>query len=116
VDLLVAVERLLSAAAGFLAGGFEPFGQIRDRFLKAVGDRDEVLLVFGDECWVGLRGQLGGQVEDGDRQVCQWVAPMLDAGAVGDCAAPPGSCGKPPVALYLESEGQRCCSSSPCPG
>ena len=63
VDLVVAVHGLLAGAAGVLALGVEPVGQVGDRLLEALGDPGEVLLVGGDQRRVGLGGEVVGQVE-----------------------------------------------------
>ena len=63
VDLQVAVQRLLADAAGRLALGVEPVGQVGDRLLEALRDGGEVLLVVGDQGRVGLGGEAVGEVE-----------------------------------------------------
>ena len=63
VHLVVAVHGLLAGAAGVLALGVEPVGQVGDRLLEALGDPGEVLLVGGDQGRVGLGGEVVGQVE-----------------------------------------------------
>ena len=63
VDLVVAVHGLLAVAAGVLALGVEPVGQVGDRLLEALGDPGEVLLVGGDQGRVDLGGEVVGQVE-----------------------------------------------------
>jgi hypothetical protein len=59
VDLQVSVHRLLAFAAGRLALSIEAFGQVGDRLLEGLRDGREVLLVAGDQRWVGLRGVVG---------------------------------------------------------
>jgi hypothetical protein len=63
VDLQVAVQRLLPAAAGRLALGIEAVGQVGDRLLETRCDGREVLLVAGDQRRVGLGGEVVGKVE-----------------------------------------------------
>jgi hypothetical protein len=63
VDLHVAVHRALADAAGGLSLDIEAFGQLGDRLLEAVRDRCEMLLVGGDEGWVGFGGEVVGKVK-----------------------------------------------------
>ena len=63
VDLLVAVQRLLSSPPRCPALGVQTVGQVGDRLLEALRHRREVLLVRGDQRRVGLGGQVLGEVE-----------------------------------------------------
>ncbi len=63
VDLQVPVHCRLAPAAGCLALGIEAVGQVGDRLLEALRDGREVLLVAGDQCRVGLVGEVVGEVK-----------------------------------------------------
>jgi hypothetical protein len=74
VDLHVALHRLGAHAAGRLALGPEPAGQLGDGLLEALRDGREVLLVVGDQRRVGLGRQAPGKVK---RTRIQRVPPFL---------------------------------------
>ena len=59
VDLEVAVHRLASSAAGFLACGVDPVGQVSLRLGEAPRDGREVLIVLGDQRRLRLVGVTG---------------------------------------------------------
>ena len=63
VDLEVPVQCLLADSAGRLAFGVETLGQVGDGLLEALRDGGEVLLVVGDQCRVGLGGEVVGKNE-----------------------------------------------------
>ncbi|HSK54811.1 MAG TPA: hypothetical protein VK908_06115 [Jiangellales bacterium] len=62
VNLHVAVHGLLAGAAGFPARGIDTRRQVGDRALETLRDGREVLLVAGDQGWVGLGGEVVGKV------------------------------------------------------
>ena len=133
VDLHVPVHRCLAYAAGSLALGIEAVGQVGDRLLEALRDRREVPLVAADQPRVGLGREAVGKVERTGRQrvhvissdLSRWppsatarrrathtsttTHPFRDSRfrgfwpSAGDSTARPGSCRKPPGALYIES-------------
>jgi hypothetical protein len=63
VDLLVAIQRGLTAAAGVPAFVVEPLGQVGDRVIERRRDGGEVVLVGRDQGGVGLGGEAVGQSE-----------------------------------------------------
>src|SRR5699024_10527622 len=69
VDLQVSVHRLLTAAARGTALSGEPLSEVGDSGLQVSSDPGEVGLVAGDQCRVGLGGQVVGKVEGAGGQV-----------------------------------------------
>jgi hypothetical protein len=84
VDLEIPVHGFLSGAAGPLACGIHPVGQIGDRLLEAPRDVREVLLVAGDQCRVGLRRETVRKVEGTGGQ---GIPPTSIRATADDCAA-----------------------------
>lgn len=85
VDLHVPVHRLAAYAAGRLAFGIQPVGQLGYRLLEALRDGREVLLVAGDQRRVGLGRETVGEVECAGGQRVQRVhVSSSDLGSLGD--------------------------------
>ena len=109
--------------AGAWRARHQAVGQVGDRLLEALRDSREVLLVAGDLRRVGLEGEVVRRsnalvVRGFTYSVPIWGSwPQIHVVAASrmltlsrrfwpwrsDSAAPPGSCRKPPSALYVES-------------
>ena len=64
MDLQIAIHCLPPLAAGSPPLGVEAAGEVSDLLLQALRDRCEVLLVVGNERWIGLGDKMLGKVED----------------------------------------------------
>src|SRR5262249_9560402 len=91
VDLDIPVHCLLAYAAGCLAHGIEAVRQVGDRLLEALGDGHEVLLVVGDQRWIGLGDETVREVKRARSQEVHVISSDLRSLATNARGNAPGA-------------------------